>query len=240
MRSSRHITSKLPRNINKQPISRIFINPHTTRKMSLFGPRFYNTPEYSPNFGGLFRLIDDFDKYASQTGEGQVSRQGRHLQPFITPKFDLHEDEAAYHLNGELPGVPKENVHIEFSDDQTISIRGKVERSYQSGAPPSLEGAQTGGAITEGGENKHHATVEDAPEGAKSKEVTKSEDKNKQAAASKTKYWVSERSVGEFSRSFNFPTRIDTEGVKASMENGILNVTVPKAKKAETKRVTVS
>lgn len=210
--------------------------------MSLFGPRFYNTPEYSPNFSGLFRLIDDFDKYASQSGDVQGQRAGRHVQPFITPKFDIHEDETAYHLNGELPGVPKENVHIEFTDDQTISVRGKVERSYQSGTPPAtLEGAQKSAAITEGGENNnHHATVQDEAAEGKAKEVAKTEEKSKAAAAApKSRFWVSERSVGEFSRSFNFPTRIDTENVKASMENGILSVTVPKAKKAEAKRVSV-
>ncbi|KAH9997391.1 HSP20-like chaperone [Xylariaceae sp. FL0662B] len=220
MRSlTRHITSKLPRNL-----SRVVVNPHTTRKMSLFGPRFY-TPdsEYAPNFSGLFRLIDDFDRYASQGGELQPTVAGRRTQALVTPRFDLHEDDAAYHLEGELPGVPKENVQIEFADDQTISIRGRVERSYESGAP---EGAR----VTEAGETP--------PEQGK-KEVAKREDKDKQVATSsaRPRYWVSERSIGEFSRSFNFPSRVDPEGVKASMNNGILEVLVPKAKKAESKRV---
>ena len=44
----------------------------------------------------------------------------------------------------------------------------------------------------------------------------------------KTKYWVSERSVGEFHRSFSFPGRVDQDGVKASLKNGVLSIVVPK------------
>ena len=46
-------------------------------------------------------------------------------------------------------------------------------------------------------------------------------------------YWVSERSVGEFARSFHFPNPVDHENVKASMKNGILRVVVPKTEKAK-------
>ncbi|KAL9127000.1 MAG: hypothetical protein Q9217_004035 [Psora testacea] len=42
------------------------------------------------------------------------------------------------------------------------------------------------------------------------------------------KYWVSERSVGEFERRFSFPGRVNQEEVQASLKNGILSVVVPK------------
>ncbi|RKF79831.1 30 kDa heat shock protein, partial [Golovinomyces cichoracearum] len=53
------------------------------------------------------------------------------------------------------------------------------------------------------------------------------------------KYWVMERNVGEFSRSFGFPTQIDQDAVKASMKNGILSIVVPKAKKQEGRKITI-
>ena len=53
------------------------------------------------------------------------------------------------------------------------------------------------------------------------------------------RYWVSERSVGEFHRSFNFPGLIDQDGVTASLKNGVLNVVVPKAAKKEPRRIVV-
>ncbi|RJE18648.1 Heat shock protein [Aspergillus sclerotialis] len=53
------------------------------------------------------------------------------------------------------------------------------------------------------------------------------------------KYWATERSVGEFSRTFNFPGRIDQDRVKASLKNGILAVTIPKAAAPSAKRITI-
>ncbi|KAK7965219.1 30 kDa heat shock protein [Apiospora saccharicola] len=227
--------------------------------MSLFGPRFYSAPE--PNFSGLFRLIDDFDKYSSQNGpEGanMAGRLGRHHIPTFTPKFDLKETDSAYELHGELPGIEKKNVHIEFTDPQTVVIRGKVERTHTEGNLPAglLEGNNMSGAITEGGEkngearrNSHQPTVEDDPEadstGAQSTpattvaETVKSEQQQKPAAP-KAKYWVSERSIGEFSRTFNFPSRVETDEVQASLNNGVLAVTVPKAKKHESRRIAIN
>ncbi len=51
---------------------------------------------------------------------------------------------------------------------------------------------------------------------------------------------MSERSVGEFSRSFSFPVRVDQDAVKASMKNGILSILVPKAKKHESRKIDIS
>ncbi|KAI1383363.1 HSP20-like chaperone [Hypoxylon trugodes] len=239
------------------------INFHTTTaKMSMFGPRFYSPAE--PNFTGLFRLIDDFDKYSNAAGtpqQGAGARQARHVQTF-TPKFDLKETENHYELHGELPGIEKQNVHIEFTDPQTIVVRGRIERTYTSGTPPAdlLEKSdEVSGAITEAPKEQqpqhdkaHQPTVEDDTEGASvatptSTTVTET-DKNKAAAEHQPqqpkqpqhRFWVSERSVGEFSRTFQFPTRVDTDNVNASLNNGILSVVVPKAKKHEGRRIFIN
>ncbi|KAL1981195.1 hypothetical protein VTN96DRAFT_2996 [Rasamsonia emersonii] len=58
---------------------------------------------------------------------------------------------------------------------------------------------------------------------------TKSKDKGKAVQKQPSfKYWVSERSVGEFHRTFTFPTRVNQDAVKASLKNGILSIVVPK------------
>ena len=53
------------------------------------------------------------------------------------------------------------------------------------------------------------------------------------------RYWVSERSVGSFQRTFSFPGRIDAENVTASLKNGILDITVPKAKAPEARKINI-
>jgi HSP20 family molecular chaperone IbpA len=207
------------------------------------------------SFTPLFRLLDDFDTYRNevqgiaQNGSGRKGSRTS-LRTF-NPKFDVRETENTYELHGELPGIERENINIEFTEPQTIVIHGHVERSYQSGTPPAglLEnggGAQMSGAITEGGEQHHKGhkvTVEDeADEQANKNKGTVAKQDNKQQGQQqgqqqpKEKFWVSERSIGEFSRTFSFPSRVDQEGVSASLKDGILNITVPKEKKQEGRR----
>jgi HSP20 family protein len=207
--------------------------------MSFF-PSGFIAPDTS--FHPLFRLLDDFDQYSR--GSDRATRT--QLKTF-TPKFDVKEHKHGYELHGELPGIEQKDVEIEFSDMHTLTIKGRSERSYTSGTPPAgfVEGPAATGAITESGENAHHkdhkATVEEEGEGAATKDESAVEVKKPETAEEpESKFWVSERSVGEFSRSFTFPSRVDQDHVKASMKNGVLSIYVPKAKKHESRKITIS
>ncbi|KAK4117057.1 HSP20-like chaperone [Canariomyces notabilis] len=221
--------------------------------MSFF-PRGFYSPDTS--FTPLFRLLDEFDNYTNEVRnqEGGGSRHRRHQMRTFSPKFDVRETDTAYELHGELPGIDRENINIEFTDPQTIVIRGRVERAYTSGTPPAglVEGGtQMSGAITEKGEgaenNNNHARKasvadEKAEEQAQSKEVTQHNGTNGGARQQeeKYKYWVQERSVGEFARTFSFPTRVDQDAVSANLNNGVLSLIVPKAKRHETRRIAIN
>lgn len=225
-------------------------------------PRSFYT--YEPSFNTLFRLLEDFDNYAANYDrQAQTHGHRRRHVPTFNPKFDVTETDTAYELHGELAGLEKDNVSLEFTDPQTLVIRGRVERKYESGTPPSapaaVEEPKMSGALTDGEWHEvkgHQATVEDEKEGetettvseaaaptpSTTTEVTKQPAPAAPAAAPKVtrKYWVSERSVGEFSRTFSFPSRIQQEAVTAKLENGVLSVTVPKAKKYESRRITIN
>ncbi|CCX11362.1 Similar to 30 kDa heat shock protein; acc. no. P19752 [Pyronema omphalodes CBS 100304] len=48
----------------------------------------------------------------------------------FTPRFDAYETENSYHLHGEFPGLSnKKAINIEFSDLNSITISGTVERA---------------------------------------------------------------------------------------------------------------
>jgi len=241
----------MQKSISKLPIStakRVLLKPTHTRKMSFFPGPFINA-QHEGSFTPLFRLLDDFDSYSRNT-TGQPHHRS-HLKSF-QPKFDVKELKDAYELHGELPGIEQKDVDIEFTDRQTLTVRGRTERSYTSGTPPAgvLGAPKATGAITEGGEQpSHKVTVEDVPENedaqaqqADGTEVAKSSTQvaNPPEQKPEEKYWVSERSVGQFSRSFSFPATIDQDNVKASMKNGILSILVPKAKKHESRKITIS
>lgn len=209
--------------------------------MAFFPRNLYNS---DASFTPLFRLLDDFDNYSRQGGSPNGGR--RSGLPTWQPKFDVRETGEAYELHGELPGMVKENVNIEFTEPQTMLVRGKVERTYTAGTPPAghLENTSMSGAITEGGEterrNSHQATVEDENEAQVAEAPKTDEKKAEKQPADKAKYWLSERSIGEFARSFNFPTRVDQDNVSANLKDGILTVTVPKAKKHEARRIAIN
>ena len=200
-----------------------------TRNMSFF-PR-YSSPiaEFAP----LFKAFDDaLDVHRSSNV--------RNVRAFA-PKFDVREVENGYQLDGELPGIDQKDVQIEFTDPHTLVIKGRTERSYESGDRQALEGSAAQGRITEG---NHQPTVEDAGEGGETNpNTTLPTEANKEVgteqAQPKHKYWVSERSIGEFHRTFSFPTRVDQEAVKASLKNGILSILVPKAPAPTSKRINI-
>lgn len=249
MHSTKTVYKQLPRTLRTPSYTLKISRPITTTSKMSFFPRSYFAPESS--FTPLFRLLDDYDNYSrevTQQGQGGQRQTGRRAAslPSFTPRFDVKELENSYELHGELPGIEKDNVNIEFTDDSTIVISGKVERHYTSGTPPNEDGSvQMSGAITEGDKehnNSHKATVEDeeaekAKQQGTSTEVTKA--KQQEVSKPAERFWVSERSVGSFHRTFNFPSRIDQERVTANLNNGVLSITVPKVKKQEGRRIAI-
>jgi len=219
--------------------------------MSFFPRAFVSDP--SSSFTPLFRLLDEYGDYQSSHRSPQHHRNGAATRTFA-PKFDVKEVADAYELHGELPGIEQKDVDIEFTDYATLTVRGKSERSYTAGTPPPgliepIAAAATQPALKNGAPNDHHATVEDEPEpGTPTTSASTSTSPSQQvvkhfAKTSKEpegKYWISERSVGEFARSFSFPERVDQDQVRASMKNGILSVIVPKAKKQDKRKITIA
>lgn len=190
--------------------------------MSLFQ---ISSGEYTP----LFRLLDDYDVHRSGRG-GQTSN----IRAF-RPKFDVRELKDSYELQGELPGIEQKDVSIEFVDPHTLVVTGRVERNASQGNTYIAHDESRG-------RSPRKATVEDegsSDSGAKaSSPAGRSNNSPRESAAEpEYTYWVSERSVGEFHRSFSFPSRVDQDAVKASLKNGILGVTVPKSTAPMSKKI---
>ena len=215
--------------------------------MTSFFPRFPSS-EIAP----FFRLLDTADPFL----------QLRTSSRSFVPRFDVREINSAYELHGELPGLKQEDIEIEFVDANTLVIRGKAERqsTQTSDKGKSIEQSTVTETVAADTASEHSsssyqkATVEDdyvdagaAAEGSEAAE-TKSTASAEATPAPSTpavnntgpdyKYWVSERSVGQFERRFSFPGRVNQEAVKASLANGILSIIVPKSIREE-KKITI-
>jgi HSP20 family molecular chaperone IbpA len=226
------------------PKTKVNFSTHTP-KMTLLFPRFQ---EFSP----FFHLVDELDR---------ASRTHHRSTRSFAPRFDVKETKEAYELNGELPGIDQSNVNIEWNDESTLTISGHTQkRTESSNAPEVTETAKASEAAEtdfvevdaptteEQSSSYQKPTVEDdGAEASSSKAaaepseaVTETEKKTVSKADSQSRYWISERSFGKFSRTFHFSSRVEHDAVKASLKNGVLHVFVPKAKLREPTRVVIN
>ncbi|KAK8158966.1 HSP20-like chaperone [Phyllosticta citrichinensis] len=194
------------------------------------------TQEISP----LFRLLDDYDR-ASRSAFRDVPQSIR----TFAPKFDVKETKEAYELHGELPGIAQKDINIEWSDGNTLTVSGRTEHRAERGERPQGF-IEDGDASEQQKKDYHKPTVEEeSAQASKGKQSTSTEvtttDKNQEIGkpSDEAKYWVTERSVGEFHRSFSFPGRVDQDNVKASLKDGVLAITVPKAKAPQARKIAI-
>ncbi|KTW31123.1 uncharacterized protein T551_01196 [Pneumocystis jirovecii RU7] len=142
----------------------------------------------------------------------------------LMPKIDMSESSQYYIIEVELPGLKKENLLLEFIDETTILIEGCIKRQISDKFAqyiPAVEGAL----------DKN--VSEDDPT------YVKIHVKNNLKELPQATYWYKERVLGQFSRTISFPTSVDRDNVKASLENGLLYIMVPKSAASAPKKIVV-
>jgi len=213
-------------------------------------------PRYFPRFpvtdlSPLLRLFDGDDDDSSGDAASQrlnPTTHPSHLARTFQPRFDVREDANSFTLHGELPGLDRKDIQIEFADQNTLVVHGRTVREYHEGDDPQTQPAeqQEKGKLTEGGSGVPKPIVEDEGEAGSQDKLKPTEHQQSAVAKQETKvekprvkYWISERSVGEFHRSFTFPGLVDHEGVKANLKDGIITIVVPKAARKESKKINI-
>jgi len=202
-------------------------------------------PIGSHDLAPIFNLFDDtFSELSRATGPSGSSTWN--------PRFDVREAKDSYIVEGEVPGFEQKDLSIEFIDDHTLTIKGHSERQSESGdhVAEAVENGVEKPMIKSAPADKksaNHATVEDESTPAT---TTTSSEKAVTTIAARTEVaktdsqpkhqlWISERQFGSFERSFSFPARVDQDGVKAGLKNGVLSVVIPKARVSVSRRVNI-
>lgn len=156
-----------------------------------------------------------------------------------------------------------------LDDGHTLQIKGKTVKETRNEQPKAVQSAtpvapeaveQAPAEKSETSSVKsHQATVEDeVEEPANASAVTQQTETQPQeqtvAEPSKaaeqqtqtaqepqadTRHLISERYTGSFTRSFKFPSKVDQEAVRASLKDGILAITLPFARKPESRRIQI-
>ncbi|CAG9940231.1 unnamed protein product [Clonostachys rosea f. rosea IK726] len=171
---------------------------------------------WEPTCGFFSRLLEDITYYPC--GGDNTSTENDAITS-LDPSFDVRELTDAYEVQGELHGLDRKDIKIEFVDSQTLIIHGKVERFYTLGGPPASIFASPSKSDVGTKKETHQGNAIAAVPWLKAKAVD-GKDPN---------IWVVERSVEQFSDTFSFPHHIKQDGVVAILDGGSLNIRIPKS-----------
>jgi HSP20 family molecular chaperone IbpA len=206
---------------------------------------FFSTLRSSDHdFIAALRFLDDYAKH--------VHERGHHHQVYrnFVPRFDLEQHADTYELYGELPGFRRENIIIEAHDDHNLQVSGSISPVTSQPAPSSeADGSKDKKASKAESQdaqpklNQLEATTTDQERYLNARfgdvldpnaEFVKGEKKaeanpEKSDAEPKVRCLIAERNPCSFHRAFHFPTPIMKDAVTATMQDGILHITAPRA-----------
>ncbi|KAH6702972.1 HSP20-like chaperone [Leptodontidium sp. MPI-SDFR-AT-0119] len=190
------------------------------------------------DFSPILHYIDEFDRH--------FSSRHRFMNCFI-PRFDLEEDDWNYYLYGDIPGATVSDITVEANDERTLVVYGNTKRPG-----PEREGEVKGEGVSnptpgfqasslreqEKQTSEPSPPIQPAPALTHhQRHLTSDSDPNPNPNPTTNHViLLSERLTGDFHRTFAFPRAVNEKGVKASMENGVLSVVVPKRHAAEEER----
>ena len=220
---------------------------------------------FGRDMSSLFHGIDDAVEAFTSHFTPPQNQNASSSESCFQPRFDVKEEESSYELRGELPDVDSKDLEVQFEGENVLQIRGKTETEaadkstheappvYENAAEPTAQQdessrrSSTSSYIKPTVEDEEATTSTATPAGEPTPTSTeKSASAPAEQAEPETqrrnepRYWMSERKTGQFKRSFTFASRVDQEGITASLKNGILKVTVPKAKAPEPRRIQVA
>lgn len=154
------------------------------------------------------------------------------------PKINVSEDDQNYYIQADLPGMTKDQVKMEISDDRVFTLSGKRESVRKEGnnnnnTDNNKEKEETKEKVTDKEEktsdkksNKKEKKEKDNK--ALEKKATKEEMRVEKKTPDTEKYSLVECSYGKFKRQFILPEDVDLDHIQAKMENGVLAVTFQK------------
>jgi HSP20 family molecular chaperone IbpA len=193
--------------------------------MALFSP-------FGPWMRNESSLLDTLDDHpflnmnSSFFRDANVGRNNR---------ANVSETANEYKIEIDVPGYQKPEISIEFGPDgRSLTVSGKTEKSYEEG--PSRGKGVTVEEVPEEGESPDKQSSKQTQSTA----VAETNKEKTVGAPAGPKYWISERSVGSFTRTFNFGSPLDHDKASAQLENGVLTVVVPKTTKASVKKISIA
>lgn len=153
-------------------------------------------------------------------------------------RANVSETDQEYRLEIEVPGYRKPEISLEYGEDgKALIVSGRKEQSFEQ-RDPTAEDVDAPKPVTV--EDAPEETGTSAAEAPSSTAVTEANTERTVGTPAQPKYWVSERSVGTFQRTFSLPPGLDLAKASASLDHGVLTVVIPKAPKQSVRSIQIS
>jgi len=136
---------------------------------------------------------------------------------------DIEESNSAYNFQVDVPGVTRDQISLDLDDNNLFTITTTRCRE-------------------ESGTKLSQKDVENPVQ--QSQEINEDKEESKNDVKTQTEKLVSnvlqERSYGKMERVFHLGKEVDTDKISATLENGVLNITIPLRKKPPAKKITIN
>jgi HSP20 family molecular chaperone IbpA len=165
---------------------------------------------------------------------------------------DIREDEDHVYIEADLPGFRKEDVDISIEDGVltiTAERREEVEEpapgatgtdNRQQPAAAGLDVARGQGAAQAAAQAPAQAGQQPQEGRQEGRQMQPAQGRQIQARQPQGNYLLRERRVQRFVRSFTLPPNVDESNIQATLENGVLRITLNKRQESKARRVKVS
>merc|ERR1711916_189466 len=140
---------------------------------------------------------------------------------------DIDESDFKYQFRVDLPGLTRDQISLDLDDNNLFTISATRHR----------EGTQTKPS------DENMKTMEEDQESLKiqdEKENHEGTDANNERKPLKVSHVLQERAYGKMERVFHLRKEVDADNISASLENGVLTITIPQRKKAPAKKININ
>ncbi|KAG8921003.1 hypothetical protein FRC00_009251 [Tulasnella sp. 408] len=146
-----------------------------------------------------------------------------------SPNVHLSDEGDYYHVEAEVPGIRRENLDVSIGDNgRSLTIRGGAAVSGSVGGD-TLE--ETEGEATSPSVGKSTRGTTSTTEYTETVTTSSSQGGERQPV----QRWTSRSS---FARTMWLPRPVDSQGVKATLDHGVLTLEIPKLS-AQNHRITI-
>ncbi|KAJ6263491.1 hypothetical protein Dda_2055 [Drechslerella dactyloides] len=182
----------------------------------------------------------DFDDAQTLVIRGEVTRAKRAFHK-IAPTTTTTDTDSTATAESTAVSTEKEKeavvgeetvVYDDAASDSSRKLHATVEDDVDESETASNASFEVVEGPTRAEKGKAPATTDvemtDSTTPAEKPAAPITKEKKERTKVPLAKYWIAERAVGVFERRFKFQGLVDTEKVKATLENGLLTVIVPK------------